>query len=330
LDGVPIKSGKTELPLRFAGESQPVEVRDARLAADQQRVAGRCAVTVPASARATMHVLCDPPADTQTPVKLAAQVNGKTVTVRVVASPKKRSQAHTPHPWTWFEFDVPAGRSEVEINLAAAKNGSFLRANVGWWLWLEHSLTNGTLALESARPLPVAKTEPLPIPLSMQTEREILTVHPLTKFRLGTRWTQNQPAISLDEVAPDESSQDWGKVQKNQSVWQKPMIVAGRKFARGLGTHANGRLVYDLTGGKFQRFHCFVGRDEHAGDGRIVFEVHVDGKKVFDSGPMTRATAAKEVDVSLTGAKALELRTLDGGDGISGDHGNWAEPQLIR
>jgi len=337
LDGEPVKfspSRAAELPLRFAGELQTCEICDARLAAEPkdapQRLAGRCVVQVPASARATMHVLCDPPADAQMPVSLTAQVNGKTVKVRAVESPKKRNQAHTPHPWTWFEFDVPAGRSEVEIRLAPAQAGSFLRANVGGWLWLEHSLTKATLALEFAGPLPVAKAEPMPMPLSMNTEREILTVHPLTRFRLGTRWLQNQSVVHLDEVAPDESSQEWGKLQKNQSVWQKPMVIAGRKFARGLGTHANSRIGYDLTGGKFQRFHCFVGRDEHSGDGRVVFEVHLDGKTVFNSGPMTRTSAAKEVDVSVAGAKALELHTLDGGDGISGDHGDWAEPRLVR
>ncbi len=73
-----------------------------------------------------------------------------------------------------------------------------------------------------------------------------------------------------------------------------------------------------------------VGRDQHANDGRIAFQVHVDGKKVFDSGPMTRASGAKVVAVNLTDAAVLELRTLDGGDGVSGDHGNWADAQLLR
>ena len=54
-------------------------------------------------------------------------------------------------------------------------------------------------------------------------------------------------------------------------VWDKPMIVAGREFARGLGAHAKGRIVYELAGGRFRAFHCLVGRDEHAFDGRIVF-----------------------------------------------------------
>jgi beta-galactosidase len=108
------------------------------------------------------------------------------------------------------------------------------------------------------------------------------------------------------------------------------MIVAGRKFSRGLGTHANSRIVYDLSSGRFRTFRCFVGRDEHAGDGRVVFQVLVDGKKVGDSGPMTKTSPAKKVEVDVAGASTLELLTQDGGDGISGDHGDWAEAQLVR
>ncbi len=62
----------------------------------------------------------------------------------------------------------------------------------------------------------------------------------------------------------------------------------------------------------------------------MVFQVWLDGQCRFDSGPMTKATPAKPVEVDVAGAAVLELRTLDGGDGISGDHGNWADAQLVR
>jgi len=136
--------------------------------------------------------------------------------------------------------------------------------------------------------------------------------------------------VWLDEVEPDEAVQDYGKVEKNRSVWQKEMITAGKKFARGLGAHANGRIEYELAGAGFKTFRCQVGRDEHAGDGIVVVQVWADNKKLFDSGPMTKATPARPVEVNVSGASLLELRALDGGDGISGDHANWAEAQLAR
>ena len=42
------------------------------------------------------------------------------------------------------------------------------------------------------------------------------------------------------------------------------------------------------------------------------------------------APVPKPVAVDLTGAAVLELRTLSGGDGVDGDHGNWAEARLVR
>jgi len=165
----------------------------------------------------------------------------------------------------------------------------------------------------------------------MEHERQIVTIRAPKVFRTAKRWPKlDRPGVHLDEVPPDETSQDWGKLQRNQSVWEKEMIIAGRKLARGLGTHANSRIVYDLSGGKFRTFRCLVGRDDHANDGKLVFQVKLDGKKVFDSGSMTKASPPKAVKVNVTGAAVLELLTLDGGDGIDGDHGNWADAQLLH
>ena len=45
---------------------------------------------------------------------------------------------------------------------------------------------------------------------------------------------------------------------------------------------------------------------------------------------MTKTTLAKPIEVNVAGGNVLELRSLDGGDGISGDHANWADAQLMR
>jgi hypothetical protein len=108
------------------------------------------------------------------------------------------------------------------------------------------------------------------------------------------------------------------------------MTIAGRKFRRGLGTHANGKLVFNLPEGRFKRFRCQVGHDEEAANGVIAFEVWVDGEKVFESGPMGIKAEAMAVDIDISGAKVLELRALDGGDGITCDHADWADARLEK
>jgi hypothetical protein len=329
------RPGRNVHGLLFPGEEAPCRVEAARLeipVADAPwRVEGRCVATVPQGTKAAMHILCDPRGGAAD-AECTAQAGGRAVPVRAVRS--GGDQAHSKHHWTWFEFDLPAGKSDVAVTIKPSKEGGFSRAEVGWWLWAEHPLQRQTLTLEAtleSDKLPPAKPEPLPIPINMETEREIITIQAAKIFVARRRWPKaDAPSAWLDEVPPDEVTQDWGQLQTNQSVWEKEMIVAGRKFARGLGAHANSRIVYDLAGGKFKTFRCRVGRDEHAGDGKIVFQVKLDGKKVFDSGPMTNATQAKQVEIDVAGASTLELLTLDGGDGISGDHGNWAEAQLVR
>jgi hypothetical protein len=218
----------------------------------------------------------------------------------------------------------------VALSIAPAGKTEFFRGEVGWWLWAEHPLHKSTLVVEYAGAVPKASDDPLPLPIGMDSERQIVTIQAPKLMRTGHRWPKGKALVWLDEVEPDEAVQDYGKVEKDRSVWEKPMIVAGTKFARGLGAHANGRIVYDLSGAQFSTFRCRVGRDEHAGDGIVVFQVWADGKKLFDSGPMTKAVPAKPVEVNVTGASTLELRATDGGDGISGDHANWAEAQLAR
>jgi hypothetical protein len=218
----------------------------------------------------------------------------------------------------------------VALTISPAEKTDFFRGDVGWWLWAEHPLQKSTLVVEYAGAIPKQPADPVPLPIGQHSQRVILPIQPPKLIRTGHRWPKDKPLVWLDEVEPDEAVQDYGKVEKNQSVWQKPMIVAGKKFTRGLGSHANGRILYELAGAGFNTFRCQVGRDEHADNGTIVLQVWADGKKLFDSGPMTKATPAKPVEVNVTGASTLELRALDGGDGISGDHANWAEAQLVR
>jgi len=309
-------------PFAAAGEGPQApacKVEGTGLALQAEEIAGKCIAVVPDGAKATMHLLADPRGGVGV-VECAALVRDKSVPVRVVRS--GADQAHSKHSWTWFEFDLPAGKSDVAVTIKAANGGGLGRCEAGWWLWAEHPLAKG----ESPKP-----REPLPLPIGQNSQREIITIQAAKVFTAPRVWPKaDAPTAWLDELPPDDVTLGWGKLQTNQSVWEKPMIIAGRKFARGLGTHAESRIVYYLTGGRFRSFRCLVGRDEHAQEGTIVFQVKLDGKKLFDSGPMTKASAAKQVEVDVSRGTTLELLTLDGGDGISGDHGDWAEAQLLR
>ncbi|MHB0998744.1 MAG: NPCBM/NEW2 domain-containing protein [Armatimonadota bacterium] len=133
--------------------------------------------------------------------------------------------------------------------------------------------------------------------------------------------------IYLDTLEPVSVDQGWGTLQKNRSVWEKPMSIGNRSFIRGLGTHAPSKIVYALDG-KYSRFQSCVGGDA-AHYPTVTFEVWVDGIKRWESGLMTHDDEAKQVDIDIKGVHKLELITGDGGNGLSGDHADWADAVLL-
>ena len=133
--------------------------------------------------------------------------------------------------------------------------------------------------------------------------------------------------VYLDTLESVSVTQGYGTLQRNQSVLEKPMTVGWERYFRGLGTHAPGRIVYDL-GGKYQRFQAWAGADQATGP-TITMEVLVDGRSVWHTELLTRESPAQRVDLDVTGAKKLELLVGDGGNGIGADHANWADAMLL-
>jgi hypothetical protein len=296
------------------------------------KLAGKCRVEVPADAKASLHVLCEIKTLKARALACTASHNGKPLTVRACRQPEKQHDAPTGRLWTWFEAQLPAGSGEVTVEITEPKPGDspadqWARGEAGWWLQVDRPMQAQTVTIDADRPLEADQLGPLPLAVRMDRHQELLTIHAPSRFAAGWKWPKSA-TLWLDELAPDSCSQQWGSLARNRSVWDKPMLIAGQSFRRGLGAHAAGCLEYDLEGSPYRRFRAMLGRDAHAGDGRIVLEVWLDGRRAFSSGPRTKASPPLAVDVDLSGAKRLELRTLDGGDGISGDHGDWADARL--
>ena len=133
--------------------------------------------------------------------------------------------------------------------------------------------------------------------------------------------------VFLDVLTPVSVAQGYGTLQRNQSVWEKPMVIGGKRFPRGLGTHAPSRIVFALDG-KYRRFQSWAGADGNTTP-TITFEVRVDGIKRWASGLMTRETPAAWIDLDITGARNLELLVGDAGN-LASDHADWALARLLR
>jgi hypothetical protein len=143
----------------------------------------------------------------------------------------------------------------------------------------------------------------------------------------GTQTT----AIPLGELVPDSIQQGWGELAVDHSVGGKPLQIGDRTFARGLGTHANSELTFELDR-PCERFEAWVGVDSeisHTKAASVVFKILGDGRELFNSGVMRSETPAKRVSVALAGVQQLKLVVTDAGDGNNSDHADWADAVLF-
>lgn len=123
--------------------------------------------------------------------------------------------------------------------------------------------------------------------------------------------------------------QGYGKPQIDKSIRGTTLSIGGKKFERGVGSHAVCQLWLDLAGGS-ERFQAQVGVDDAAnGPGTVDFRIIADGKKVFQSGVMKPGDPAKAVDLDLKGVKSMLLLADSGGDRITFDHADWADAKFI-
>ena len=153
------------------------------------KVAGKCAVHVPAKASATVHVLCNL-LDTkqQWPLMCSATINGKPAKVEIVQQPGNQEERQERF-WTWLKFKVPDGQSQIELTVDNYQaEGKPLRGEVGWWLWTECPTTPHRLVLDLPQSAAPAIADPLPLPIEMEHYRQVLPIRGLEQFG-GAAWT---------------------------------------------------------------------------------------------------------------------------------------------
>jgi hypothetical protein len=130
------------------------------------------------------------------------------------------------------------------------------------------------------------------------------------------------------------NAQDWGELGIDECAHQAgqkglPLQVNDKVYKKGLGSHANGTLVIDLSG-TYSLFEAEVGVQwQNGGPGSVLFKVMADDKEVFNSGKMTETMEAKPVRVSVAGAQELTLIAVTEGP-ITNCAANWAEARLTR
>jgi alpha-galactosidase len=135
--------------------------------------------------------------------------------------------------------------------------------------------------------------------------------------------------VWLDELDLSAMEIGWGTPHSKKSVEGNPLSVGGRKFDRGVGTHAVSAYLLNLDG-KAKRFSAMVGVDDEVDTSKasIEFSVLGDGKLLWQSGVMKWRDSPKSVEIDAANIKALGLLVTDAGDGIGWDHADWCDARL--
>jgi hypothetical protein len=123
-------------------------------------------------------------------------------------------------------------------------------------------------------------------------------------------------------------------VRRDANYFGKPVSLAGKVYRKAVWTHAfpdatPADVVLDISGKNFGTFAATVGLDSASGGGSVQFQVLVDGQLKAESATLQQGHVhAFQVDV--TGAKAVTLRVLNGGDGYASDHAAWGYARFVH
>lgn len=273
---------------------------------------------------------------------------------RIAVSPRTPNFGIQPEEWEYHasqrSADITLKRGQRYYVEARHKEGTGRdHVAVGWRLpdgTLERPIpgVHLTPATDPVAPLPSpagAVTPIPPLPLATATWKVVQAINlggePLEVD--GVRWTGQRQAeadgatpVGSHQPGPWLSDLHWlrattgvGHVIRDRSMRERPLTMGGKVYAKGLGVHAPSEVVYALDG-SHSAFSAVVGIDDEASRGKVIFQVWLDERKVFDSGTM-RQGAGKEVMVPLLGGKELRLVVDPDGD-IHSDHADWANAQL--
>lgn len=156
------------------------------------------------------------------------------------------------------------------------------------------------------------------------------TIHRIT-------WTGNPPPYQqsyLSDMAWSSAENGRGPAERDMSNGGDepgdggPLTINNSVYAKGIGVHARSEVSVTVAD-KCSRFEAVIGVDDEVGaGGSVMFTVRGDGQELYASAVLTGARAAQVVDVDLSGVEELTLSLSDGGDGTSGDSGDWADAKL--
>ena len=140
----------------------------------------------------------------------------------------------------------------------------------------------------------------------------------------------------LSDINWVSATTDWSTVKKDLAV-SGAKIKLGvngeeKEFDKGIGTHANSEIVYNLEGTNYEYFETYVGVDRNVArqnNSSVIFKIYADGEEVYNSGVMKWDDEAKLVRIPLEGVSELKLVADNAGNGNTSDHASFADAKFL-
>lgn len=133
------------------------------------------------------------------------------------------------------------------------------------------------------------------------------------------------------------SSSGWGELTKDQTYEGNPIRLiedengTTRTFEKGIWSHADANIYYDLTGKGYQALETYVGVDAVQKDSpaAVTFKIFIDGKEVASTEEMTGRDVMQYIKVNIPeDAEELHLQVLKGAVDHN-DHADWADAKFV-
>lgn len=149
----------------------------------------------------------------------------------------------------------------------------------------------------------------------------------------------SESVVYLSDLKPISIKQDWGKLGLDESVRGNRLTTGNGIYSKGLGTHANSKIVYSVDG--YKEFRAVIGVDgEESGlspnYASVIFKVYLDDKLVFESPIFYQYMPSQDISIAINNAKIIKLIITDARKGspdgnlICSDHADWANARFIK
>jgi hypothetical protein len=140
--------------------------------------------------------------------------------------------------------------------------------------------------------------------------------------------SERKPTVS--EQVPFNSETTY-PARMDLNVFGKPMRAGAQTFDKGIGVHANSRLVFPLDGNyKLFRTRYAIDTSGDASKADVNVRILLDGKPVHEQKHVKPFKLSPVLSVELGNARELTLEVTAGGPTDTQDRFDWLEPALVR